>query len=67
MIKFLKFLGITTIIALVISLGEMWYKMFLIGRYYDHATFFGTAMVGFVIPLAIIYLAFISIKSIVNY
>jgi hypothetical protein len=67
MTKFLKFLSITTIIALVISLGEMWYKMFLIGRYYDHATFFGTAMVGFVIPLAIIYLAFISIKSIVNY
>ena len=67
MTKFLKFLSITTIIALVLSLGEMWYKMFLIGRYYDHATFFGTAMVGFVIPLAIIYLAFISIKSIVNY
>lgn len=67
MTKFLKFLSITTIIALVLSLGEMWYKMFLIGRYYDHATFFGTAMVGFVIPLAVIYLTFISIKSIVNY
>ena len=67
MTKFLKFLSITTIIALVLSLGEMWYKMFLIGRYYDHATFFATAMVGFVIPLTIIYLTFISIKSIVNY
>jgi hypothetical protein len=67
MTKFLKFLSITTIIALVLSLGEMWYKMFLIGRYYDHATFFSTAMVGFVIPLAVIYLASISIKSIVNY
>jgi hypothetical protein len=67
MTKFLKFLSITTIIALVLSIGEMWYKIFLTGRYYDHATFFGTAMVGFVIPLAVIYLTFITIKSIVNY
>ena len=64
MTKFSKFLSITTIIAIVLSLGEMWYSMFLMGRYYDHATFFATAMVGFVIPLAVIYLTFISIKSI---
>ena len=64
MTKFLKLLSISTIIALVLSLGEMWYSMFLIGRYYEHATFFATAMVGFIIPIAVIYLTFISIKSI---
>jgi hypothetical protein len=64
MTKFLKFLSITTIIALVLSLGEMWYKMFLIGRYYDHATCFATVMVGFIIPIAVICLTFFSIKSI---
>jgi hypothetical protein len=62
--NFLKFLSITTIIALVLSLGEMWYNMFLIGRYYEHATFFATAMVGFIIPIAVICLTFFSIKSI---
>ena len=67
MTKFSKFLSISTIIAIVLSLGEMWYNMFLMGRYYDHATFFATAMVGFVIPLSVIYLTFISIKSILNY
>ena len=66
MTKFSKFLSITTIIAIVLSLGEMWYNMFLMGRYYDHATFFATAMVGFVIPIAVIYFAYLSIKSIVN-
>lgn len=64
MTNFLKFLCITTIIVIVLSLIEMWQNMFLIGRYYEHASFFGTAMVGFVIPIAVLYLAYISIKSI---
>jgi hypothetical protein len=64
MTNFLKFLSISIIIALVLSLGEMWYNMFLIGRYYEHATFFATAMVGFIIPIAVICLTFFSIKSI---
>jgi hypothetical protein len=64
MTNFLKFLSISIIIALVLSIVEMWYNMFLIGRYYEHATFFATAMVGFIIPIAIICLTFFSIKSI---
>lgn len=66
-VKFCKFLIISVIIAALLSSSEMWYNTFIIGRYYEHSTFLGTAIVGFIVPVASIYFTYLIIKSIIKW
>jgi hypothetical protein len=40
--------------------------MFLLGRYWEHASFIGTAFTGFIIPASFIYIMILGIRYIVK-
>ena len=63
---FAKFITIIAIIAIVLGVVEKWYNMFLLGRYWEHASFIATAFAGLIFPLAILYIAVIGIRYIVK-
>jgi hypothetical protein len=64
--SFAKFISIIIIISIVLGLSEKWYSMFLLGRYWEHASFIATAFAGFIFPLVILYIAVIGINYIVK-
>jgi hypothetical protein len=64
--SFAKFISIISIVAIVLGVVEKWYSMFLLGRYWEHASFIGTAFTGFIFPLAFLYIAVIGIRYIVK-
>lgn len=64
--KYLKFIGVLFIIITLIGLVEKWYNMFLLGRYWEHASFLGTSIVGLIIPLGVVGLSIWGIKKIVK-
>lgn len=66
MSKFVKFLLVLSIICLTLGAAEKWYTMFLLGRYWEYASFIGTSFVGVIIPMAFIYLASMAITKIVK-
>lgn len=64
--SFAKFIAVISIVAIVLGAAEKWYNMYLIGRYWEHASFIGTAFAGFILPLAFLYIAVIGIRYIVK-
>lgn len=64
--KYLKFIGVLSIIVVLIGLIEKWYNIFLLGRYWEHASLLGTSIVGLIIPLSVIGLSIWTIKQIVK-
>lgn len=64
--SFAKFISIISIVAIVLVVVEKWYSMFLLGRYWEHASFIGTAFAGFIFPLVFLYIAVIGIRYIVK-
>jgi hypothetical protein len=64
--SFAKFISIISIVAIVLGVVEKWYSMFLLGRYWEHASFIGTAFAGFIFPLVFLYIAVIGIRYIVK-
>jgi len=64
--SFAKFITIIAIIAIVLGVVEKWYNMFLLGRYWEHASFIATAFAGLIFPLVILYIAVIGISYIVK-
>lgn len=64
--KYLKFIGVLFIIVTLIGLLEKWYNMFFLGRYWEHASFLGTSIVGLIMPLGVVGLAIWGIKQIVK-
>lgn len=67
MIKFLKFIAISTIVSLDITLAETWYRVFLSGGYFNNASFVATAMIGVILPAAVIYFSYQVIRLILKY
>jgi hypothetical protein len=67
MIKFLKFILISTIVSLDITLAETWYRVFLSGGYFNNASFVATAMIGVILPSAAIYFSYQVIRLILKY
>ncbi len=65
--SFAKFIAVISIVAIVLGAAEKWYNMYLIGRYWEHASFIGTAFAGFIFPLAFLYTAVLGIRYIVNF
>ncbi len=65
--SFAKFIAVISIVAIVLGAAEKWYNMYLIGRYWEHASFIGTAFAGFIFPLAFLYTAVIGIRYIVKF
>ena len=64
--SFAKFITILVVVSIVLGMAEKWYNMFLLGRYWEHASFIATAFAGFIFPLAILYIAVIGINYIVK-
>jgi hypothetical protein len=64
--SFAKFISIISIVVIVLGVVEKWYSMFLLGRYWEHASFIGTAFAGFIFPLVFLYIAVIGIRYIVK-
>ena len=62
----LKFLLISLISSILIGVAEKWYTVFYLGRYWEHASIFGTCITGFIFPLAILYIGIIGIRYIVK-
>lgn len=64
--SFAKFITILVIVSIVLDISEKWYNMFLLGRYWEHASFIATAFAGLICPLVILYLSVIGINYIVK-
>lgn len=65
--SFAKFIAVISIVAIVLGAAEKWYNMYLIGRYWEHASFIGTAFAGFIFPLVFLYTAVLGIRYIVKF
>ena len=64
--KFVKFILVITMIAIILGTLEKWYNMFLLGRYWEHASFIGTAFAGFIIPASLLYIMILGIRYVVK-
>jgi hypothetical protein len=53
-------------IAIMLGTLEKWYNMFLLGRYWEHASFIGTAFAGFIIPASLLYIMILGIRYVVK-
>lgn len=58
----IKIGGIVVIVALTASLLWTWFKVFVIGMYYNSASIFLTVIVGLA-PILLFVLAYIAIKE----
>lgn len=67
MVKFLKFLAIAIIVSANITMIEAWYRIFLMGGYFNNASFLASAMVGLIAPIAVIYFSVLGIREIIKY
>jgi hypothetical protein len=66
MIKFLKFIGIIIILAINITVVEKWYHIILNGNYFQNASFIASVMLGFVLPVVILYFSYLGIREIIK-
>jgi hypothetical protein len=67
MINFLKFIAILIIIAVDITMMETWYRTFLAGGYFNHASFLSSMIVGLIVPAIVIYFSVFAIRLILKY
>lgn len=65
--NFNKLMLIITVLSLDVSILNLWNNTFILGQYFAHATVFASMMVGLVIPVCVIALSFLVIKSIIKY
>lgn len=64
--KFTKYGLLAVILTCTLSLAEIWYKNFLLGRYWEYSSFTSTAVVGFIIPMFVLWFMFLTAKSIIK-
>lgn len=56
-VNLIKTLLITTVALSALGLLETWYQTFLVGRYWENASFLGTVLTGFVAPISLLFVS----------